>query len=119
MTPKLLKIDTVLGRFFPSDIDHRNVTSESLDQRAVPVDIDFANGCMEFMQKRCNRGFRFLAEVTPGSGVNGYFRTSTGLIGARLGHRYGLYVHLTHCQMRAASRIRTRKEAGIIGPEDF
>jgi len=44
----------------------------------VTFDIDFANGRMEFTEERCNSGLSFLAQVTPGSGVNGYFGSSTG-----------------------------------------
>ena len=69
LPPELLQVHAMLCGFLLADEEHWDIPPVALLQQGIVIHIDLAEDRAEFAQERRDGGLSFVAEVTPGSGV--------------------------------------------------
>ncbi len=98
LTPELLQIHSMLGRFLLADENNGNIPTVALPQNRIGIYIHFVQDRAELSQERGDGGLGFVAEVASGtsieSNVAGTAGGKPGVFGMRT-HRFIAKLHLT------------------------
>jgi hypothetical protein len=93
LSPELLHIHTMLGRFARAKEDHWNIPAVAFLENGIVFDTDFAQRCAEFAQERRDGHFSFFAKMAARPRVESHLaraRSGQARVLRMLLHGFGL-----------------------------